>query len=65
MAQYRIYSVNEDGAVFGDRFIEAVNDEEAIFAVRSMQRPAPCEIWQRDRRIATIPAYKPGASSAP
>ena len=58
MAQYRIYSVNDDGGIFGDRLIEAVSDEDAVFAVRSMQRPFPCEIWQRDRRIAKVPPYK-------
>lgn len=58
MAQYRVYSVDGEGAIVGDRFIDAANDEEAIFAVRSMQRPLPCEIWQRDRRIAKVPPFK-------
>ena len=55
MAQYRIYSVGADGRIFGDRFIDASNDEQAISAVKSFQRPDRCEIWLRDQRIAIVP----------
>jgi hypothetical protein len=59
MRSYSVYSVDEHGSISGQRTLDAVSDEEAIFAVRSMQRPLETEIWDRDRRIATVPAYRP------
>jgi hypothetical protein len=57
MKMYRVYSIDETGRICGDRMIEAVNDDEAIFAVRSMQRQHKTEVWDRDRRIARIPGH--------
>jgi hypothetical protein len=37
--------------------IEAVSDEEAVWAVKSMQRPLNTEVWYRDRRVGRIPAH--------
>jgi hypothetical protein len=54
MKQYQVYSVDEDGRISGNRTIEAEDDKEAVFAVRSMQRPLNTEIWDRDRRVARI-----------
>jgi hypothetical protein len=34
----------------------AQNDDEAIFAVRAMARQLETQIWDRDRRVARIPA---------
>ena len=58
MARYNVYSIDEHGAISGERMIDAASDDEAIFAVRSMQRPIETQIWNRDRRIATVPAYR-------
>jgi hypothetical protein len=55
MPKYRVYSVNPNGQIHGDRFVSAADDEDAIFAVKSMQRPDNTEIWLQDRRIAKIP----------
>lgn len=55
MPKYRVYSVNSNGQIHGDRFVNASDDEDAIFAVKSMQRPDNTEIWLQDRRIARIP----------
>ena len=60
MPSYSVYSVDEKGSISGQRTLDAVSDEEAVFAVRSMQRPLETQIWDRDRRIATVPAYRPG-----
>ncbi len=57
MTEYRVYSVDECGRITGDRTIEAPSDEEAVFAVRSMQRPLVTEVWFRDRRIGRIAAH--------
>lgn len=57
MKTYHVYSVDEHGSISGNRTIEAANDDEAVFAVRSMQRPIETEIWDRDRRVARVPAH--------
>lgn len=57
MKTYHVYSVDEHGSISGNRTIEAANDDEAVFAVRSMQRPVETEIWDRDRRVARVPAH--------
>jgi hypothetical protein len=62
MPSYSVYSIDKDGSISGERTIDAVNDDDAIFAVRAMQRPLESQIWNRDRRIATVPAYKAGGS---
>ena len=58
MPSYNVYSIDEQGSISGERTIDAVSDDEAIFVVRSMRRPLETQIWVRDRRIATVPAYK-------
>jgi hypothetical protein len=56
MKNYQVYSIDEGGVVTGNRVIEAASDDEAIFAVRSMQRPHYTEVWYGDRRVARVPA---------
>jgi hypothetical protein len=56
MKNYHVYSVDERGSICGDRALEARNDDEAIFAVRLMGRQLETQIWDRDRRVARIPA---------
>ena len=58
MRTYQVYSVDEHGSISGNRTIEAANDGEAVFAVRSMQRPLETEIWDRDRRVAKVPGHR-------
>ena len=55
MPKYRVYSVDMNGRIHGDRFLNAADDEDAVFAVKSMQRADQTEIWLQDRRIAKIP----------
>ena len=33
MPKYRVYSVNSNGQIHGDRFVNASDDQDAIFAV--------------------------------
>jgi hypothetical protein len=56
MKKYQVYSIDEGGAITGNREIEAASDDEAIFAVRAMQRPLYTEVWYGDRRVARVPA---------
>jgi hypothetical protein len=62
MRTYQVYSINGAGGITGNREIEAENDDEALFAVRSMQRPLITEVWNGDRRIGRIPAFAPPQS---
>ena len=58
MKTYRVYSLDGEGGICGDRVVEADCDDDAIWTVRSMQRALDTEIWDRDRRIARVPAYR-------
>jgi hypothetical protein len=53
--QYQVYSIEPDGRISGNRVIEAASDDEAVFAVRSMQRQLTTEVWHGDRRVGRIP----------
>ena len=53
--QYQVYSIDPEGRITGNRVIEAANDDEAVFAVRSMKRQLDTEVWRRDRRLARVP----------
>lgn len=55
MKEYQVYSIDENGVISGNRVIEAKSDEEAVFAVRSMQRLHSTEVWYRDRRVGRVP----------
>lgn len=55
MKSYQVYSVDSQGSICGDRMLQAENDDEVIFAVRSMGRQLETQIWDRDRRVARIP----------
>lgn len=58
MKTYRVYSIDQNGRICSDRTLDATSDEEAVFAVRSMQRDLNTEVWDRDRRIARVPAQR-------
>ena len=53
--KYQVYSVAPDGGIVAHRFIHAYCDEDAIAAVRSMQRQFNTEIWHVDRRVGRVP----------
>jgi len=58
MREYQIYSIDSAGVIVGNRVIEAESDDEAVYAVRSMQRPNVTEVWYRDRRVGRVPAHR-------
>jgi len=53
--EYQVYSIDPEGRITDNRVIEAANDDEAVFAVRSMKRQLDTEVWRRDRRLARVP----------
>ena len=65
MREYEVYSIDGGGRITGNRTIEAADDAEALFAVRSMQRPLQTEVWFRDRRIGRVPPYVPPVAEWP
>ncbi len=59
MAHYRLYCVDGAGKITRAQFIEASNDEDAVMIARSLKELVKCELWLRDRLVATIPAAVP------
>jgi hypothetical protein len=57
MKTYQVYSIDSAGAISGERSIEAVSDDEAVFTVKAMQRPLETQVWDGDRRVARIAAH--------
>ena len=42
----------------GAKLLEAKNDEEAVRLAQEMKVPVDCEVWDRDRFVAAIPAHE-------
>jgi hypothetical protein len=63
--EYWVYSIDEGGRITGERIIAATDDDEALFAVRSMQRPLVTELWYRDRRVGRVAAHVPAPQEWP
>lgn len=58
MSDYRIYCLDGASKITRADVIYADSDEEAIRAARKLKLPADCELWLRDRMIASIPAWR-------
>jgi hypothetical protein len=57
MADYRLYSLDGEGRINLADWIKADNDEQAIARARQLKLGArKCEIWKRNKLIATIEA---------
>jgi hypothetical protein len=57
MPQYRLYTLNKLGRIFGPAdLIEADNDEDAIVKAQRLQSTLDLELWQDDRVVTTLPA---------
>lgn len=57
MTEYRLYCLDGANRITRAEAIGAANDDEAIEIARSMKLPIKCELWQRDRLVARIPAH--------
>jgi hypothetical protein len=58
MGQYRLYCVGEGGGFNAVHEIEAETDAEALAAAREMRLSLKCELWERGRKVADVPAAK-------
>lgn len=58
MSEYRLYCLNDDGRFTKSHEIEAKGDADALAKARSMKLPVICELWNRNRLVATVPAHQ-------
>ena len=58
MTSYRLYRLDGAEKIEAVELIEAETDEDAVKAGRAMNHTATCEIWDRDRLVARIPAIQ-------
>jgi hypothetical protein len=54
---YRLYCLDGAGKITGAEWIEAASDDDAVRVARGMNKPVPCEVWQRTRFVARVPAF--------
>ena len=65
MANYRLYCLDGAGKISLANDIEAGDDAEAVVIARDTHRYSRmCEIWQRDRLVATLDAGDLASSAA-
>jgi hypothetical protein len=57
MAKYHLYCLDDQGRIRNDEWFDAATDDQAVAAVKAMKKPHACEIWDRDRMLAHVPAY--------
>jgi hypothetical protein len=57
MPQYRLYCLNERGGFSKSHEIDAPSDEDAVADAKSMKLPVKCELWNRERLVARLPAH--------
>jgi len=59
MPAYRLYVLDGDGKrIRGAEWIAGDTDDEAIAFVRAKKLSDACEIWDRSRLVAAIPAHR-------
>jgi hypothetical protein len=62
---YRLYCLDGAGKIAAGEWVEADADDEAVRIARGMNKPVPCELWQRTRFVAHIQAVaSPDANGA-
>jgi hypothetical protein len=54
MGIYRLYCMDGDGRIATADWIEASSDDEAIVLARSKKLSVACELWDRDRLVASL-----------
>jgi hypothetical protein len=57
MPEYRLYCLDGAGKFTRAHLIAASGDEEAMSKARAMKLPVKCELWERGRMVATLPAH--------
>jgi hypothetical protein len=57
MPEYRLYCLDGANRITRAEQVSAKGDEDAVEIARAMKLPVKCELWQRDRLVARIPAH--------
>lgn len=57
MPDYRLYCLDERGKFTKSHDVHAKNDDEALALAREMKLPVQCELWERERMVAELPAH--------
>jgi hypothetical protein len=55
--EYRLYCLNEQGSFTRSHEISAEDDAQALDKAREMKLPVVCELWNRNRFVAKLPAH--------
>ena len=59
MPAYRLYCFDDAGKKIQKAiWVAGDTDAEAIQFARDKKYPTKCEVWERDRLVAEIPAYQ-------
>jgi hypothetical protein len=58
MPEYRLYCLDGAGKITKAHDISANSDEDALMIARSKKMPMRCELWQRSRLVAKLPANR-------
>jgi hypothetical protein len=58
MLQYLVYLLDGDGERSRPSEMGARDDAHAIDQAEYMQLPIACELWERTRFVARLPAYR-------
>ena len=54
MTDYRLYFLDRQGKILSAEWIAADSDEDAVSRVQALDKGAVCELWQRDRFVASV-----------
>jgi len=57
MAHYRLYCLDDSDKICSAEWLEAAGDDEAIQAAADLKKTVSCELWDRNRLLARIPAF--------
>lgn len=57
MTHYRLYRLDGTGRIAAAEWLEAETDGAAIEASTALKKAWPCELWDRNRFVAKIPAF--------
>ena len=57
LTDYRLYWLDDYGKIASAEWVDAKSDDEAVVMVRARKLGYKCEIWDRQRQVADVPAF--------
>ena len=55
---YRVFLLGHNSRITGSQDLEADSDESAVTAALNLNLPCDCEVWERARLVAELPARR-------